>query len=284
MLARLRPRLTYANVVSTLCLFIVLGGGALAAVSFVQANGTIRGCVSKKGQLTVLKKGKKKCRKGQRALSWNQTGRAGAPGQNGSTGPPGPATGPAGGDLTGNYPDPAIKPNVVSGANIDESTLGQVPSAATAANASQLGGLAPSAYFRSSNVARFHSVLIQATDGTSTADALDFSGLTLLIDCQRDSGLNLQTIRFRVSTGGANPALTSSFVNNAGNAGAGDFFVSTTPAGVFDRAVSGPLGAEIGTGMIVYRDDAQVISIPFRYTVGWSSQSCTASGMATRAG
>jgi hypothetical protein len=33
MLARFRPRLTYANVVSTLCLFIVLGGGAYAAVT-----------------------------------------------------------------------------------------------------------------------------------------------------------------------------------------------------------------------------------------------------------
>jgi hypothetical protein len=31
MLTRLRPRLTYANVISTLCLFIVLGGGAYAA-------------------------------------------------------------------------------------------------------------------------------------------------------------------------------------------------------------------------------------------------------------
>jgi hypothetical protein len=30
---RLRPRLTYANVISTLCLFIVLGGGAYAATS-----------------------------------------------------------------------------------------------------------------------------------------------------------------------------------------------------------------------------------------------------------
>jgi hypothetical protein len=33
MLSRLRPRVTYANVVSTLCLFIVLGGGAYAAVT-----------------------------------------------------------------------------------------------------------------------------------------------------------------------------------------------------------------------------------------------------------
>lgn len=33
MLSRFRPRLTYANVVSTLCLFIVLGGGAYAATA-----------------------------------------------------------------------------------------------------------------------------------------------------------------------------------------------------------------------------------------------------------
>jgi hypothetical protein len=33
MLRRLRPRLTYANVISTLCLFIVLGGGAYAATA-----------------------------------------------------------------------------------------------------------------------------------------------------------------------------------------------------------------------------------------------------------
>jgi len=33
MLSRIRPRLTYANVISTLCLFIVLGGGAYAATA-----------------------------------------------------------------------------------------------------------------------------------------------------------------------------------------------------------------------------------------------------------
>ena len=33
MLSRFRPRLTYANVISTLCLFIVLGGGAYAATA-----------------------------------------------------------------------------------------------------------------------------------------------------------------------------------------------------------------------------------------------------------
>ena len=41
----LRPRLTYANVVSTLCLFLVLGGGALAAAHITGrdiVNGSVR--------------------------------------------------------------------------------------------------------------------------------------------------------------------------------------------------------------------------------------------------
>lgn len=38
MLSKLRPRLTYANVVSTLCLFIVLGGSAYAAATIGTAQ------------------------------------------------------------------------------------------------------------------------------------------------------------------------------------------------------------------------------------------------------
>lgn len=82
-------------------------------------------------------------------------GPAGAKGDKGDKGDVGPSTGPAGGDLSGSYPDPAIAANAVngskvalnalSGADIDEATLAEVPSAANARN---LGGQPASEYQR----------------------------------------------------------------------------------------------------------------------------------------
>ena len=95
----IRSRLTYANVLSTLALFIALGGGAYAAAggSFVGGDGTVRGCVTSGGTLKVIKQSKH-CGRGTTALVLQSSGRAGAPGAAGlagAVGPQGPA-GPAG--------------------------------------------------------------------------------------------------------------------------------------------------------------------------------------------
>src|SRR2546421_305995 len=50
---RLRPRLTYANVVSTLCLFILLGGGAYAASTF---QSRVTGRCGQGGEGTTISK------------------------------------------------------------------------------------------------------------------------------------------------------------------------------------------------------------------------------------
>ncbi len=76
MFARFRPRLTYANVVASLALFVALGGGAYAA-GLVGKNGKIKSCVAKaNGALRVVRPNAA-CDKSERTLTWNQRGRPG---------------------------------------------------------------------------------------------------------------------------------------------------------------------------------------------------------------
>ena len=73
---RCRKRLTFANVVSLLALFVALGGVTFAATSLVGSDGKIHGCVDKKHRLTVVKPNAK-CAKGKTSLVWSQKGPAG---------------------------------------------------------------------------------------------------------------------------------------------------------------------------------------------------------------
>lgn len=137
-----RSLLSYSNVVATLALFAALGGGAYAAAGGTSAaggNGAIKGCLpSRGGTLKVVKSGRR-CPKGTVALTFNDKGRAGSPGPQGRPGPTGPrgpqglagpagsnATVdgvPAGGVLTGSYPDPQLAFNAVTSANVIDRAL-----------------------------------------------------------------------------------------------------------------------------------------------------------------
>jgi hypothetical protein len=75
---------------STLALFVALGGGAFAASKFVAANGVVRLCVSRTGAAQVLRTGRR-CGKGKAVVSLNQTGARGLQGPRGPQGPPGGA-------------------------------------------------------------------------------------------------------------------------------------------------------------------------------------------------
>jgi hypothetical protein len=95
----IRRRLTYSNVVSTACLFLLLGGVTWAAVG--TGGPPIHSCYSKRtGALRIATR----CKRSERTLTWNKfgaqgpSGRNGAKGSNGANGLPGAvgATGPAG--------------------------------------------------------------------------------------------------------------------------------------------------------------------------------------------
>jgi hypothetical protein len=91
MFRKARAKLTYANGMSSIAVFLVLGSGAYAATSrsFSDAGGGINGCVpAKGGALLVIKPGKH-CPRGTISLVINQKGQPGAAGSQGTSGAPG---------------------------------------------------------------------------------------------------------------------------------------------------------------------------------------------------
>jgi hypothetical protein len=160
-----------ALVVACLALLVALGGTSVAAInalprnsvgtaqlknnavtSFKVRNGSLSSEDFKRGKLPAGPQGP--------AGPSGPRGPAGPAGPQGATGPPSPSRGPAGGDLSGNYPNPAIAPNAVSGskvandsltgADVAESTLGAVP------NANALGGVTPSGYVQHCSPGAIH--------------------------------------------------------------------------------------------------------------------------------
>jgi hypothetical protein len=124
-----RKRLTYANVMSSLAVFLVLAGGTAFAASQLGKESVGTKQLKKEAvSLAKINKAAKTSLKGATGPAGPKgaTGATGAQGPKGDKGDTGPSTGPAGGVLTGNYPNPGLAANSVTGANVQQETLTHV--------------------------------------------------------------------------------------------------------------------------------------------------------------
>jgi hypothetical protein len=87
----IRGRLTAANGLGVVAVFLALGGGAYAASSssLTGAGGAITSCVGKKGGTLKVTKPGQRCPKGKVKLTFNAAGPIGPAGATGPTGPTG---------------------------------------------------------------------------------------------------------------------------------------------------------------------------------------------------
>src|SRR3954449_7454748 len=94
-LKRSRGRISHAKALIACTGAALLAGGALAVGAIPGSNGTINGCYAEKtGNLRVVSAGTK-CKKGEKALRWNEPGQNPDPVAKAATGARGPA-GPGG--------------------------------------------------------------------------------------------------------------------------------------------------------------------------------------------
>lgn len=225
MLRGIRSRLTYANVMATIALFISLGGGAYAAATVgssqvvnnslrsidlkdgaavkssdvvnESAGGGLSGQDVREGTFSQVPSAQNanrawlaedaetlgghgpdyfqrrgvttSCSAGQMVTGIGADGNVSCATDQASGG----ASGPAGGDLTGSYPDPQLAENAVAsgevavnaltGSDIDESTLGEVPSAT---NAGTLDGRDSTAFLAPTYLRAYEGET--ASDGSHT--------------------------------------------------------------------------------------------------------------------
>jgi hypothetical protein len=79
-----------SNALGALALFVALGGTGYAATGGFSQGGTLTACVNDEGSLKLLRAGNH-CKRGQKAVAWNQTGPQGAKGPPGAPGANGAA-------------------------------------------------------------------------------------------------------------------------------------------------------------------------------------------------
>lgn len=127
-MSRFRPRLTYANVISTLCLFLLIGGGTAFAASQLSKE-SVGARQLKKEAVTPAK-----LSTASKSALIGPAGPVGPKGATGATGPAGPA-GPAG--APGTSASPATE--VVTAVTVNDTSAGK-ETVVTCPSGTVLGG------------------------------------------------------------------------------------------------------------------------------------------------
>jgi hypothetical protein len=240
-LSRISPHLSYSNVVSTICLFILLGGGAYAAVKLPKNS-------------VGTKQLKKNAVKGSKVADGSLTSA----------------------DISGPVKSASNATEADHAANADHATnADNAGSADQAANAATLGGATASSFFPSGKVKRVDVEVEETVMGSHDHPLLTMGPLTLIMACNKGGSL---TIGIDAISSAPGATVYLGFETSAPSSSGQIFTLPGGESNVFAR--TDPATGEAGSGQLVYRDANTVIVMPFGYLVSNIFSECRMSGVA----